>query len=88
MMTIKAVRIERQTSYAGYKPNEMVGTITLEGPTGKQEVFLSSGALSRVFRVISEEVSQTAKSNAAMVPAAMDEGVNGPLLANSATVDA
>jgi hypothetical protein len=43
-------------------------------------------AISRVFDVIREDLTATARKNAAMVPAAIDEAIHGPLLASKGEI--
>lgn len=74
-MQVKSLTVERRPSYDDDFPNMLVGLVKLTGSTGTQELRLSNAALSRVFKVISDEVQSTANANAAQVTAAMGNAV-------------
>ena len=84
-MQITSLQIGRRQSYES-DAGQFRATVTLEGPTGNQTVVLSSKAVSRIFGVIAQDVIDTTSSNALLVKAGMDEAINGPLLADSATI--
>jgi hypothetical protein len=63
-MYVTSLEIKKQPSYET-DAGQYRARVQLEGPTGKQEINLSSAAISRVFTLIAEEVSNRAKSNAA-----------------------
>jgi hypothetical protein len=84
-MRITALDIRKRASYEE-SAGQLVGTVTLEGITGKQEIVLSPSAMSQIFAVIGSEVIERSRNNAAMVKAAVDEAVHAPLLAEAATI--
>lgn len=85
-MKIVSLKIETQPSYAA-NAGQMVGTVSLEGPTGSQSIVLSNAALSRIFGVIGADITESTRRNALMVKAAVDDAVHGPLLAAAAQVE-
>ena len=84
-MRIVGLEIKKRASYED-RAGELVGTCRLEGPTGIQELVLSSFAIGKIFQEISSEITETAKNNARMVKGAVDEAVNGPLLEHHAKI--
>jgi hypothetical protein len=84
-MFITKLTIKKQESYEP-NPNQLVGSVVLEGITGKQEIVLSSAAISRIFGVIGEEVIDRSRNNAKMTKNAVEEAVHEPLLAGAAQV--
>lgn len=84
-MYVESLEISKQPSYAS-NPGQYLGKVCLEGSTGKQEIILSSAAISRVFTLIAEEVCNRAKSNAAQVKSGMDEAIHAPLLSQSGVI--
>jgi hypothetical protein len=84
-MRITSLNINKRASYEEMA-GQLVGAVTLEGITGKQEIILSPAAMSQIFAVIGAEVIERSRSNAAMVKAAVDEAVHAPLLAEAATI--
>ena len=85
-MQIESFTIEKQSSYAAVRPGEMLGKVTLSGPSGKQEVILQTATLVQVFSVIRQDLINASKKNAEMTKAAIDEAVHGPLLGGSMQV--
>ena len=85
-MQIESFTIEKQASYSELRPNEMLGRVTLSGPSGKQVVILQTQTLVQVFSVIRQDLINASKKNAEMTKAAIDEAVHGPLLASSIKV--
>jgi hypothetical protein len=84
-MFIKNLTVRKHESYES-PANQLVGSVVLEGPTGKQEIVLSSMAISRLFRVIAEEVVDSSRSNAKMTKNAVEEAIHAPLLESSAKI--
>jgi len=78
-MEIVSLRIERTASYET-PSNTIVARVQLEGPTGKQEILLSSATMIEIFKVIRSELIDNAIINAKMTKNAVDEAINGPLL--------
>lgn len=78
-MKVIKLNIARRASYE-VRPGELIGTVTLEGDRGSQELVLSPAALSRIFGVIAVEVEFTARRNAKETRFAMDDAVHEPLL--------
>ena len=85
-MNIVSLTIEKQSNYAAFRPNEMVGKVQLAGDTGKQEVILTTQTLVQIFSVIRNDVIAATKKNAEMTKSAMDEAIHGPLLESSVKV--
>ena len=83
-MTITGLTIETASSYS---PNagQLMGKVTLEGASGRQEIALSAQALSLLFGVVAAEIIETARRNAAMAKASVEEAISRPLLSGSAT---
>ena len=84
-MRITSLSIETAPSYAT-NAGQLKGTVTLEGPTGGQTVVLSSKALSQIFSVVGNEVIRQAQLNAQQSKGAVEEAINGPLLADMSEV--
>lgn len=84
-MRITSLNISKRASYEEMA-GQLVGAVTLEGITGKQEIILSPATMSQIFAVIGSEVIERSRTNAAMVKAAIDEAVHAPLLADAATI--
>lgn len=84
-MQITELKFKKRESYEDL-PNQLVGAVTLCGPTGKQEIILSSMAMSKIFSVIKDELISTSTRNAALTANAVDEAIHQPLLADVATV--
>ena len=84
-MKIVSLSIETQASY---QPNagQLLGKVTLEGPTGAQTIVLSSSALSRIFKVVGADIVESTRLNALMVKSAVNEAVAAPLLGEAAKV--
>lgn len=78
-MKIVSLTIEAASSYRS-NAGQLVGKVRLEGPTGSQEVVLSNSALSRIFGVVGVDITESARRNALMTKAAVDDAVHGPLL--------
>jgi hypothetical protein len=84
-MFVTKLTIKKRESYEP-NPNTLVGSVVLEGPTGKQEIILSSAAISRIFGVIGEEIIDRSRNNAKMTKNAVDEAIHEPLLADASKV--
>ena len=84
-MFVTKLTIKKQESYEP-NANQLVGSVVLEGHTGKQEITLSSSAISRIFQVISEEVIDRSRNNAKMTKNAVEEAIHEPLLAGASNV--
>lgn len=85
-MKVQSLTVEKRPSYDDQYPNQLVGTVTLQGDLGQQVVKLSNGALSRIFAVITAEVQETARRNAEAVTRGMQDAVDEPLLLEAQTV--
>ncbi len=85
-MKVQSLSVEKRPSYDDLYPNQLVGTVTLQGDLGQQVVKLSNGALSRIFAVISAEVQETARRNAEAVTRGMQDAVDEPLMIASQTI--
>lgn len=71
-MKLVSLHIERRPSYDDDYPNQMVGTVRLEGTTGKMEVVLSNPVLAEIFTILRANVQSIASRNAAQVANAVD----------------
>jgi hypothetical protein len=75
-MKLTKLEVRRGESYE--TDQSLRGIVELTGPTGKQAITLSPGAISRIIAVIGLEVADTAKANASLVKNALahaqDEG--------------
>ena len=85
-MFVTSLNIKKQESYE-QDAGQLRGTVVLSGATGKQEIILSSVALSRIFGVIAQEVYDRARTNAQQVKNGMEEAINSPLLLQSAQIE-
>lgn len=86
-MQVEGLSIERRPSYDSDFPNQLVGLVTLKSNLGSQQIRLTTKSLSRIFEVITEEVCETAKENAARTKNALVEATHEPLLAGAAKVE-
>ena len=77
-MKVESLNIEIP-SY-GDSVGRYIGTVALKGTYGKQVIALSSGAIGRIFEVIRQEVSATAKFNAKQTDKALEEAANSTTL--------
>lgn len=71
-MKLVSLHVERRPSYDDDYPNQMVGTVRLEGTTGKMEVVLSNPVLAEIFTILRANVQSIASRNAAQVANAVD----------------
>ena len=85
-MQIESLKIEKKSSYDKLRPGEMVGTVTISGAEGKQEVILQTQTLVQAFNTIRQDLISASKKNAEMTRLAIDEAINGPLLVTATTV--
>lgn len=86
-MQVEALLIERRPSYDSDFPNQLVGLVTLRSNLGSQQIRLTTKSLSHIFAVITEEVCETAKENAARAKNALVEATHEPLLVGAATIE-
>ena len=61
----------------------LCGTLIMEGDRGKQEIKLSSMAISRIMGVIASEVIDTSRENAQRTRHGMDEAVHSAVALES-----
>lgn len=87
-MQVESISVEKRPSYDSDYPNQLVGTVTLKGMSGTQTMRLSPGALSRMFKVIAQEVQETAQANAALVKNGMRDAADACLVLESSTIGA
>jgi hypothetical protein len=59
---------------------ELIGTLSIAGPGGSQELELSPGAIHRILGVIAAEVVDTARRNANAARSALEDASNEALL--------
>ena len=85
-MQVKELSIARRPSYDSEFPNQLVGVVTLTGPSGSQTITLSNAALGRIFSVITAEVQDTARRNAEQVRRGLSDAAEEPLLLEASTV--
>ena len=84
-MQVTDLTIRRQASYES-DPGQLKGIVTMTGSSGSQTIVLSAKALSRIFGVIAQDVTDQARVNATQAKNAMEEAVHQPLLADAAEV--
>jgi hypothetical protein len=84
-MKVTELVIKKRASYEEFA-GELVGTVTIVGDLGKQEIVISPKAVSQIFVVIATDVQRTAKVNATLVEHAIEDAIHGPLLTDSAEV--
>lgn len=83
-MQVESFTFRRNESYASERPNELVGRVTLSGPTGRQEIVLQAQTMIVVLNAIKADVVNTSRKNADLAKGAIEEAIHGPLL-NAAT---
>lgn len=86
-MQVETLEVSRRPSYDSDYPNQLVGMVELKGTNGTQKLKLSNEGLSKIFKVLAEEVARTAMDNAAMTRRAMSDATAEPLLAGAAKVE-
>jgi hypothetical protein len=84
-MQITKLEIGKRQSYEE-NPGDLVGLVTLTGPTGSQSLVLAPASVSAIFRIVREDVLKRAKLNAMMAEQALDDAVALPLLQSSAGI--
>lgn len=80
-MKLTKLEIRRKESYE--TGADIYGLVELTGPTGKQAITLSPGAISRIISVIGVEIQDTARENAKLVKKAVAEAADQCLLQES-----
>lgn len=78
-MKVTELRIKRQESYEP-DAGQLKGIVTLTGLNGQQTLVLSTGSISRIFKVIKEDAVQQSELQAKLAGRAMQEAVDEPLL--------
>jgi hypothetical protein len=77
-LTKLEIRRGGENSWEQSDEKPLQGLVELTGPTGKQAIALSPGAISRIVALIAKEVGEQAKQNAEVVTKALntaaDEG--------------
>lgn len=86
-MKVEPLDVFRRPSYDNDYPNQLVGTVKLRGPTGEVSIVLSNMALSKIFGVISAEVSKTAQQNASQVASGMENATHEALVVEASKVE-
>jgi len=84
-MKVTRLEIKRQESYET-DAGQLKGIVTLTGPAGQQTVVLSNSSIARIFGVITQEVTDSARKAAAEVKRGMEDAMNEPLLVEAAEV--
>lgn len=87
-MRVETLTVERRPSYDSEYPNQLVGLVELKGTNGSQKIKLSNESLSKIFKVIAEDVQRTAVENANLVRRGVSDATSEPLLAGASTVGA
>lgn len=86
-MKVESLEVSRRPSYDSDFPNQLIGTVRLKGPAGETTIVLSNMALSKIFGVISAEVSKTASQNASQVASGMENAAHEALVIESSKVE-
>jgi hypothetical protein len=84
-MKVTRLEVKRQESYEP-DAGQFKGIVTLTGSSGQQTVVLSNQGLARIFGVIAQEVTDTARKAAAEVKRGMEDAMNEPLLLDATEV--
>lgn len=84
-MRVTELKVARRESYQE-RAGELIGTVTLIGDSGKQEVVLSNASLAQIFKVIAKDVQDTALQNATQTSKAMADAANAPMLVDATLV--
>ena len=80
-MQVKSLEIRQANKWSDDEKNKIfVGIVTLVGETGKQEIALSSATIAKIFALIRSDAAATAKQNASLVSASLEEAETAPLL--------
>ena len=85
-MRVKSLDIRMADKYEE-NAGQFVGCLCLEGEQGRQEIRLTSSAISRIFHVIREDVVKVSKAQAKATDKAVEEAEAGPLLLANAHLD-
>ena len=72
-MKVDNLKINRRASYDSEYPNQLVGIVQIHGEHGKMEVKLSNVSVGKIFAIIKEDVTRTAKYNAGQAEHAIDD---------------
>ncbi len=86
-MRVDSLTVERRPSYDSEYPNQLVGMVDLKGTNGSQMIKLSNESLSKIFKVIAEDVQRTALENANLTRRGIADATAEPLLAGAAQVE-
>lgn len=78
-MKVTALNLRRAESYEERR-GELVGTLSIAGPGGSQEIELTPGGIHRILGVIAAEVAETARRNAQAARTALEDASNEMLL--------
>lgn len=82
-MQVESLSVERRPSYDAEYAGMLVGMVDIKGVNGSQKIKLSNDSLSKIFKVIAEDVQRTAQENANLVKRSMSDATSEPLLAAS-----
>lgn len=86
-MRVDSLSVERRPSYDSEFPNQLVGMVDLKGTNGSQKIKLSNESLSKIFKVIAEDVQRTAIENANLTRRGIADATAEPLLVGAAQVE-
>jgi len=62
------------------KGKAYVGLVTMVGENGRQEIMLGAATIAKVFNLIRDDAIATAKANALLVKAGLEDAEAAPLL--------
>jgi hypothetical protein len=86
-MRVESLTVERRPSYDSEYPSQLVGLVELKGLNGSQKIKLSNESLSKIFKVIADDVQRTAVENAALTRRGISDATTEPLLAGASQVE-
>lgn len=85
-MQIESLEVGRRPSYDTEFPSMLVGMVEMKGPNGSQRIKLSNESLSKIFKVISDDVISTAQQNAAATRRAISDATAEALVLENSKV--
>ena len=79
-MKVESLNIERRQSYDTDYPNMLIGMVCIKGEHGKMDVKLTNRCVSKIFKVIRDDVQRVADYNASQASEAVTEAEHEPEL--------
>lgn len=78
-MQITEIHVKKRASYED-KAGEIITTVSLEGPEGRQEIVLSAATTAQIFKVIKHNLIQRSKRQSDMTEEAVDDAIATKML--------